>query len=66
MARTVPLSNAKIKETQEIKSNPALMQEIRKGLKAIQRGRGKKYGSIEELFKSSAPGKSSTRKRRWN
>ena len=40
------------KETQEIKANPALMREIREGLKAIQRGRGRKYASVEELFES--------------
>lgn len=38
------------KETQEIKANPALMKEIREGLKAIQKGRGKKYHSVAELF----------------
>jgi len=38
------------KETQEIKSNPALMREIREGLKAIQRGLGKKYLSVDDLF----------------
>ncbi len=42
------------KEMQEIKTNPALMREIREGLKAIQRGHGKKYGSINELFDASA------------
>ena len=41
------------KETQEIKSNPALMRQIREGLKDLQRGRGKKYASVEELFGSS-------------
>lgn len=38
------------KETQDIKANPALMREIRAGLRALQRGRGKKYRSVEELF----------------
>ncbi len=38
------------KETQEIRSNPALMREIAQGLKAIQHGKGQKYGSVEELF----------------
>ena len=38
------------KETQEIKSNPALMRQIQQGLKALQRGQGKKYASVEELF----------------
>jgi len=42
------------KETQEIKSNPMLMREIREGLKAVQRGHGKKYKSINELFDTSA------------
>ena len=42
------------KETQEIKANPALMREIRDGLKAIQRGHGKKYTSVNELFDASA------------
>ena len=40
------------KETQEIKADPALMREIREGLKAIQRGQGKQYRSVEELFES--------------
>lgn len=38
------------KETQEIKENPELMREIREGLKTIQRGKGKKYTSLDELF----------------
>ncbi len=38
------------KETQEIKADPALMREIQEGLKAIRRHKGKKYGSVEELF----------------
>lgn len=38
------------KETQEIKSNPALMREIAEGLKSIQQGKGKKYASVEEIF----------------
>ena len=38
------------KETQEIKSQPALMREIREGLKAVQRGRGKRYRSVDQLF----------------
>ena len=42
------------KETQEIKANPALMREIRAGLKAIQHGHGKKYTSVNELFDASA------------
>lgn len=40
------------RETQEIKANPALMREIQEGLKAIQRGAGKKYTSVEKLFES--------------
>jgi len=42
------------KETQEIKSNPALMREIRDGLKSIQSGRGKRYRSVKELFESAS------------
>lgn len=42
------------KETQEIKSNPALMREIAEGLKAIRHNKGKKYASVEELFGPSA------------
>ena len=42
------------KETQEIKANPALMREIQEGLKTIQRGKGKKYASVEELFEPSS------------
>lgn len=38
------------KETQEIKANPALMREIQEGLKAIQKGKGRKYRSLDELF----------------
>ncbi len=40
------------RETQEIKANPPLMREIRQGLKAIQRGAGRKYPSVEKLFGS--------------
>ena len=42
------------KETQEIKSDPALMQEIQDGLKALQKGKGKKYFSLDEIFGKSA------------
>jgi len=42
------------KETQEIKSNPALMREIRQGLRAIQRGKARRYTRVEKLFESSA------------
>ena len=38
------------KETQEIKSNPELMREIRKGLKSLPKGRGRKYPSLGKLF----------------
>ena len=38
------------KETQAIKENPDLMREIDKGLKALQKGRGKKYTSVKDLF----------------
>ena len=41
------------KETQEIKSNPALMREIREGLKSIQAGHGRRYRSVAELFEPS-------------
>ncbi len=38
------------KETQEIKKDPELMQEIREGLKRLERsGKSKKY-TIDELF----------------
>ena len=40
------------KETQEIKANSALMQEIKKGVNALQKGLAKKYSSLDELFKS--------------
>ena len=39
------------KETQEIKSNPLLMAQIRKGLNDIRKGRTKKYASVDKLFK---------------
>ena len=38
------------KETQEIKANPALMREIQEGLKAVRHGKGKRYGSVDEIF----------------
>ena len=41
------------KETQEIKADTALMEEIRQGLKAIQKGSRVKSYSIDELFGSS-------------
>lgn len=40
------------RETQEIVQNPELMEEIRAGLKAIQRGQVKRY-SLDELFGAS-------------
>lgn len=42
------------KETQEIKASPTLMREIREGLRALQRGRGKRYRSVEALFEPKA------------
>lgn len=41
------------KETQEIKADPSLMREIQEGLKAIQRGQGKRVDSVEKLFGSA-------------
>ncbi len=38
------------KETQEIKENPELMQEIRKGLKELGKGKKKRYTGLDELF----------------
>ena len=38
------------KETQEIKKNPELMQEIRKGLKELEKGKKKRYTGLDELF----------------
>lgn len=38
-------------ETQEIKRDPELMRQIRKGLKALQEGKGRKYHSLDTLFK---------------
>lgn len=40
------------KETQDIKANPELMREIQEGLKTVQRGRAKKYRSLDELLGS--------------
>ena len=37
------------KETQAIKSDPALMKEIKKGIRALQKGNFKSY-SLDELF----------------
>lgn len=42
------------KETQEIKQNPELMQEIRKGLKELEKGKKKRYGNPAELFSESS------------
>ena len=41
------------KETQEIKKDPKLMDEIKKGLKAIQKGKAKTFTSLNQLFGSS-------------
>lgn len=38
------------KETQQIKADPELMEEIRKGLKALQGKRVHKYTNLDELF----------------
>jgi antitoxin YefM len=38
------------KETQAIKSDKALMREIRAGLKALQTGKARRY-TLEKLFK---------------
>ena len=42
------------KETREIRANPELMREIQEGLNAIQKGRGKRYRSLNELFGPTA------------
>ncbi len=41
------------KETQEIKANPELMREIQEGLKALQKGKGRKYHSVSDLFEAA-------------
>jgi prevent-host-death family protein len=38
------------KETRAIKSNPALMREIRRGLRDLKKGRGRLY-TVEQLFR---------------
>ena len=38
------------KETQEIRSNPALLRELEEGLKAMQKGKGVKYRSLDDIF----------------
>ena len=40
------------KETQEIKSDPFLMEEIKVGLRSLQKGLAKKYVSLDQLFKA--------------
>lgn len=42
------------KETQEIKQNPDLMQEIRRGLKELEKGKRKRYTDLDELFDQPA------------
>lgn len=42
------------RETQEIKANAALMREIQEGLKALRRGQGRAYHSVDELFGPAA------------
>ena len=41
------------KETQEIKRDPELMREIREGIKALEKGKKKRYDTVEELFGDS-------------
>lgn len=41
------------KETQEIKKDPELMQEIREGEKELRKNKGKKLYTLEELFGES-------------
>ena len=41
------------KETQEIKSDPELMREIRSGLKELEKGRAKTFKNLDELFGES-------------
>lgn len=41
------------KETQEIKANPELMRQIQEGLKAFQKGKGRKYYSVDDIFKAA-------------
>lgn len=38
------------KETQEIKKDPELMEEIRQGLKEFAKGKTKTFYSVKELF----------------
>lgn len=38
------------KETQEIKSNPELMREVKKSIKAFERGDFKTFRTLDELF----------------
>lgn len=40
------------KETQEIKANPELMRQIQEGLKALQKGKCRKFYSVDELFEA--------------
>ena len=41
------------KETQEIKKDPELMREIRKGLRELEKGKFKTYDNLDELFGES-------------
>ena len=41
------------KETQEIKKDPELMREIRKGLRELEKGKAKTYDNLDELFGES-------------
>lgn len=41
-----------LKETREIKADPEFMREIQKGLKALRKGKARKYYSVSKLFKS--------------
>lgn len=38
------------RETQEIKRDPELMREIRKGMRQLERGKSKVYHNLDELF----------------
>lgn len=38
------------RETHQIKANPVPMREVQEGLKAMQRGRGRAYRSVDELL----------------
>ena len=39
-----------LRETEAIRSNPALMKEIRRSLKAFKEGRFKTFTNLDELF----------------